>query len=99
MEFDMKVISWSEAKATGAKRYFTGNACKHGHVSERFTCNRECVACDAERKVRRKTKVEVKVEVVNSKEVRVVRFRVVGRDRRFNKFRPQIIEDKIVAVG
>jgi hypothetical protein len=95
----MKVMSWSEAKEIGAKRYFTGKACKHGHVSERFTCNRECVMCDAERKERRKTKVEVKVEVVNRKKVRVVRFKVVGRTRRFNKFRPQIIEDKIVAVG
>ncbi len=28
-----------------AKKYFTGLPCKHGHISERFTKNRSCVAC------------------------------------------------------
>jgi len=97
----MKATSWSEAKAQGVKRYFTGKACKNGHISDRFTCNRECVACDAERKIRRKAAKQVvrtELKVVNRKQVRIVRFKVVGRTR-FNKFRPQIIEDKIVAVG
>lgn len=28
-------------------RYFTGTPCKHGHISERFTSTRTCIACNA----------------------------------------------------
>lgn len=34
-----------EARATGAVRYFTGVACRHGHIADRFTVNRWCVVC------------------------------------------------------
>ena len=36
--------SRAEAKATGAKYYFTGEACKHGHVAPRKTKG-ACVEC------------------------------------------------------
>ncbi|WP_036289530.1 HNH endonuclease domain-containing protein [Methylosinus sp. PW1] len=39
------IISRSEAKTAGIKRYFTGNRCKHGHISERKVSNGECVDC------------------------------------------------------
>ena len=35
----------AEAKALGAKWYFTGNPCKHGHVSDRMTSSRCCREC------------------------------------------------------
>jgi hypothetical protein len=35
----------AEARANGAKQYFTGEACKSGHVSPRFTINGRCYAC------------------------------------------------------
>lgn len=38
-----------DAKALGAKRYFTGEPCPTGHVAERFVSTRACVACAAER--------------------------------------------------
>ena len=31
--------------AKGLKRYFTGNPCKHGHISERFLSGGECIEC------------------------------------------------------
>lgn len=34
-----------EARATGAKRYFTGLPCRRGHVAERQTVNGTCVEC------------------------------------------------------
>lgn len=34
-----------EAEAQGAARYFTGRACKRGHVAERYTKGRDCVVC------------------------------------------------------
>ena len=32
----MKIISYQEAKAKGLKRYFTGEPCINGHISERL---------------------------------------------------------------
>ncbi len=44
------LISRAEARAHELVRYFTGKACVHGHVSERWTSNSNCVAChDADR--------------------------------------------------
>ena len=38
-------IGRDEAKAKGLNRYFTGNLCRHGHVSERYVSNGLCVLC------------------------------------------------------
>lgn len=43
------IISYSEAKATGLVRYFTGNPCKNGHVAERLVSTRGCTQCGRER--------------------------------------------------
>lgn len=40
-----EVISRTEAKTRGLKRYFTGAACKHGHVALRITVNGICTEC------------------------------------------------------
>ena len=37
--------SQSEALRQGVTYYFTGNPCKHGHLSERFAKNRNCREC------------------------------------------------------
>lgn len=34
-----------EAIAAGAKRYFTGKPCPHGHVSERYVSTMQCAEC------------------------------------------------------
>jgi 5-methylcytosine-specific restriction endonuclease McrA len=39
------VISREDAKAQGLKRYFTGGACKHGHIAERLISNQGCMTC------------------------------------------------------
>jgi hypothetical protein len=39
------VVSRSEALATGQPRYFTGLACKNGHVGERYTKSKTCCVC------------------------------------------------------
>jgi hypothetical protein len=41
-----KIISRSEAKAAGLKRYFTGKPCKYGHVTERQVSSGRCMRCD-----------------------------------------------------
>lgn len=45
----MNIISRSEAKAKGYKRYFTGDPCKYGHVSERWTAGGKCLSCHYEK--------------------------------------------------
>jgi hypothetical protein len=40
----MKIITRSEARALGLKRYFTGKPCKHGHVAERNVSG-NCTEC------------------------------------------------------
>ena len=41
------VITRAQAKAEGLTRFFTGKPCKHGHLSERTSCNGGCIACNA----------------------------------------------------
>lgn len=50
----------AEAKASGAKFYFTGRACVRGHVADRYVSG-SCTACKAED---RKTDVEAKAAYV-----------------------------------
>lgn len=39
------MISRTEAQAQGLPRYFTGVACKHGHVDERYVASKTCCVC------------------------------------------------------
>ena len=40
-------ISRQDAISSGQKRYFTGEACKHGHVAQRLASTRACCECAA----------------------------------------------------
>lgn len=42
---DLERISKEDAKAAGLKRYFTGIACKAGHVAERYVSGGQCCDC------------------------------------------------------
>jgi hypothetical protein len=46
----MKLISRQEAIDNKLTRYFTGEPCKHGHISERLLSNRTCIDCQLPRK-------------------------------------------------
>jgi 5-methylcytosine-specific restriction endonuclease McrA len=50
------IISLAHAKAEGLTRYFTGVACKHGHVAERLVSSRACIVCTQQRLVSYKLK-------------------------------------------
>lgn len=41
----MEIITRDEARERGLKRFFTGVACKHGHIVERYTCQGACSEC------------------------------------------------------
>lgn len=44
--------SIEEARAAGTKRYFTGIACRKGHVAERYTSGASCVECSRQARLR-----------------------------------------------
>ena len=48
MAYEGPLISRKEAKEQELKRYFTGEPCSKGHISERLTSSRQCVECLAE---------------------------------------------------
>jgi hypothetical protein len=39
------IISRQQAQAAGLPRFFTGKACIHGHLAERYTAGRVCTEC------------------------------------------------------
>jgi hypothetical protein len=41
-----ELLTKEEAKALGLVRFFTGEPCKHGHVSERRVTSGECIKCN-----------------------------------------------------
>lgn len=48
VEFRALPPTRAEAKAVGSPRYFTGKACKNGHISDRLTSIGSCLKCDVE---------------------------------------------------
>jgi hypothetical protein len=42
---ELVVISRATAKARGYKRYYTGEPCVHGHLSERNVSGQVCLEC------------------------------------------------------
>ncbi|TOP47784.1 hypothetical protein CGH14_21765 [Vibrio parahaemolyticus] len=51
-----KIINRENARTQGLSRFFTGQPCKHGHISERYVSDARCIVCDKKaRKVRRGT--------------------------------------------
>ena len=40
-----EVITADEAAKKGFKKYFTGVACKNGHICERWVCDATCAEC------------------------------------------------------
>ena len=44
---DVKIITRTEAAKLGLTKYYTGVACRNGHICERYTVNGACVECNA----------------------------------------------------
>lgn len=44
-DHDVTIISRVEARSRALQRFFTGIACKYGHLSERYVSTNICVAC------------------------------------------------------
>lgn len=46
----------SKAKEAGEKHYFTGLACKNGHIDKRYTCDGACMQCARDKAKRQAAK-------------------------------------------
>ncbi|MBR8182106.1 HNH endonuclease [Burkholderia ambifaria] len=55
----MNVITRAEAKAAGLKRYFTGEPCKNGHISEFQVSSNGCCECN---KIKKKAEYQENLE-------------------------------------
>ena len=64
-----EIISYSEAKSKGLKRYYTGNPCSHGHISERMCSNGRCIECLKEYKKLPKYKTKAREYQKTYKEI------------------------------
>lgn len=40
-----EIVTYSQARAVGYKRYFDGQPCRAGHIAEHFTKNFSCTIC------------------------------------------------------
>jgi hypothetical protein len=61
----MEIITRAQAKARGLKRYFTGEACKRGHVAERSVASHGCMDCAHLRWRRRRAPIVEMMECDN----------------------------------
>jgi hypothetical protein len=82
------------ALQNGQNTYFTGRACKHGHISPRFTIDASCVECRAValetwRREHTKLKAREKRKFMSANERMVYRSRNAERVRLDRKLNPE----------
>lgn len=75
----MTLVSRAEALAQGKTRYFTGTACKRGHLAERNTASRACVECKGD--LAQKTYADSPLEVKRHKIKAARWWKKTGRHR------------------
>lgn len=64
----MPVISRSEAKSQGIKKYFTGKPCKFGHISHRYVSSFQCFECTQQEEHKLKKSAATKAWVISNPE-------------------------------
>ena len=72
-----------EALASGCKRYYTGAACAHGHVTFRRAKTGECLECRAEQLVKWRKENPAKVKKHNNTQYENHAEKLITRSRKF----------------
>jgi len=65
-EVFMQIISRIDARISDQKRFFTGELCNNGHVSERYVSCGECLKCSAEKAFAYRKKDPEKARAMNA---------------------------------
>jgi hypothetical protein len=86
----MELISWSEAKKSGLKHYFTGKPCKRGHIALRQTSALRCMECSKENQAERmkdteKRAKQIKITTAYNKKRRATDIKFRQRDNEYRK--------------
>lgn len=86
----MILITWSEAKKSGLKHYFTGKPCKRGHVALRQTSALRCMECAKEIQAERmkdpeKRAKQIKIITAYNKKRRATDLEFKQRDNEYRK--------------
>lgn len=76
----MNLISRSEAKAQGLTRYFTKEACKNGHISERFVNNGYCCICKKETRHKPEVREKERLQCIEWKKGNVEKVSQYNKD-------------------
>lgn len=92
------ILSRSDAKTKGLSEYFTGKACKHGHVAFRKTINGVCTSCiiDIDRRSRdknrekhrakwRKASVAARIRDPEKARLKTAKWSLANRDKELAK--------------
>lgn len=88
-----EVITRSQAKSIGAKRYFTGKPCLSGHISERLVSTKACIECDKARSIAWKSSNAEHIKAYNSGLYKGKKDEILARQRRYREQN----KDKIAA--
>lgn len=83
------VISRADAKARGLLRYFTGEPCKRGHVSERQVSNFACLECKNEKRKEFARRNPDAVSRANKKHYYANHDRMLARAAAYSKAHPE----------
>jgi hypothetical protein len=86
----MELVTWSEAKASGLKHYFTGKPCKRGHIALRQTSALRCMECAKEKQAERmkdpeKRAKQIKIVTEYNKKRRATDSNFRMRDNEYRK--------------
>ncbi len=93
MSEEREIIDRKMAIAMGLKRYFTGEPCPSGHISERRVSDRACIGCCIER-LRR-------LAIENPEKVKEYRrrYRAKSREKIRESFRRYYVENRERRIG
>lgn len=83
-----RVISRKEAKEKGLAKYFTGNPCIHGHISERYAKTAICIeCCKINNKLKNGTRNEYHKRWKSKNKQRHRELNKISRDRNIEAYR------------
>jgi 5-methylcytosine-specific restriction endonuclease McrA len=85
------------AKLNGEKYYFTGNLCKHGHISYRYVSSKVCIECNSERNykvIRTEQAKEYAKQYRNANKQKIFDSRKVWLENNLGKTREQTARRK-----
>jgi len=90
----LEVITREAAAEKGYKKYFTGAACKHGHVCERWVCDGTCFDCKAIRVKKWQQKSRKQLAAYKREYRKQYPDKVLGQEKRYKAHNREASKEK-----